>query len=415
MDVARFSLSPIGHLVPIRGTDGRTGRPYDHVAYVADPLGEEPDISREAWHAVNGANRALARLDQASRQVPRADLLQGPTLLREAQSTSALEGTFAPLDQVFAADRNDNEALTKEVAEVLNYADAARTAFPTVARQKRLTVGLLESVHQILVRGTAAETRDAGRVRETPVAIGSANGTIEDARFVPMPPGVPLNAAVQDLVDWINATDRPREPLLSAAIAHYQFETLHPFNDGNGRIGRLLIVLQFMITGLIAEPLLSVSPWLEARRTPYQDHLAEVSATGDWNGWVQFFATGVRESAVDTLQRVNRLLALQQRYVALLQASNIKGLARDIADALIGDPIVTVPRLVRTFGKTAPSTSQAVMRLVDLGILDGPFGTYNRIFVARDVMEAISAPMGGVPDADEPLGHEHRASPTGAG
>lgn len=404
MDVRRFSSSPIGHLVPIRGTDGRTSRPYDHVAYVADPLGQEPSLSRDAWHAVTSANRALARLDQASRQIPRADLLRAPTLRREAQSTSALEGTFAPLDQVLAADPSSGVALPKEVAEVMNYVDAAGLAFHTVSQQERLTAGLLESVHKILVRGTAAETRDAGRIRQTPVAIGSANGTIEDARFVPMPPGIELEVAVQDLVGWINTADSDREPLISAAMAHYQFETLHPFNDGNGRIGRLLIVLHFTITGLISEPLLSVSPWFEARRAAYQDHLAEVSATGDWNGWIQFFAMGVRDSADDTLQRVNRLLAVQQRYVALLQDANIKGLARDIAEALIGEPIVTVPRLVRMFGKTAPSTNQAVMKLVALRVLDGPIGNYNRAFVARDVLRAISAPMGGVPMAEEPLG-----------
>ncbi|HEY3546059.1 MAG TPA: Fic/DOC family N-terminal domain-containing protein [Propionicimonas sp.] len=403
MDLERFSHSPIGHLVRIHGTDGRTGRPYDHAAFVADPLSAEPALAPETWHDVNSANRALARLDQAARQIPRASLLRGPTLRREAQSTSALEGTFAPLDQVLAADRTSSEALPKEVAEVLNYVDAADWAFHAIGQQPRVTVGLLESAHKTLVRGTASDTRDAGKVRGSQVAIGSANGTIEDARFVPMPPGTELGAAAQDLVDWINATEAPREPLVGAAMAHYQFETLHPFNDGNGRVGRLLIVLHFMITKLISEPLLSVSPWFEARRANYQDHLAEVSATGDWNAWIRFFATGVRESADDTLERVNRLLALQQRYVALLQSANIKGLARDIAEALIGEPIVTVPRLVRIFGKTAPSTNQAVKKLVDLGILDEPIGTYNRAFVARDVFQALSAPIGGVPSADEPL------------
>lgn len=294
--------------------------------------------------------------------------------------------------------------LPKEVAEVLNYVDAANSAFQAISQQQRLTVGLLESVHKILVRGTASETRDAGKIRETQVAIGSANGTVEDARFAPMPPGTQLGIATQDLVRWINATDAPREPLVSAAMAHYQFETLHPFNDGNGRIGRLLIVLHFMITTLISEPLLSVSPWFEARRAAYQDHLAEVSATGDWNAWIRFFATGVRESADDTRERVNRLLAIQGRYVTLLQEADVKGLARDIAEALIGEPIVTVPRLVRVFGKTAPSTNQAVRKLVGLGILDGPVGTYNRTFWARDVIRTISAPIGGVPSTDEPLG-----------
>lgn len=404
MDLKRFADSPLGHLVDIRGTDGRTGRAFHHRAFVANPLGPEPGLSPQTWHAVNGANRALARLDQASRQIPRADLLRGPTLRREAQSTSALEGTFAPLEQVLAADRAGTEAMSKEVVEVLNYVEAADGAFRAVAAHGRVTVGLLESVHKTLVRGTAADTADSGRVRRTQVAIGSPTGTVEDARFVPMPPGIELDVALRDLVDWINAVDSPREPLVSVAVAHYQFETLHPFNDGNGRIGRLLVVLQMMITGLVSEPLLSVSPWFEARRSAYQDQLADVSATGSFDAWVRFFATGVHESADDTLQRVNRLLAIQGRYVSLLQDAKIKGLARDIAESLIGDPIVTVPHLVRVFGKTPPSTNQAVKKLVDLGILNGPHGTYNRAFLARDVLTAITAPVGGVPAAEEPLG-----------
>ncbi|MCL2464762.1 MAG: Fic family protein, partial [Micrococcales bacterium] len=387
--------------------DGRFGRRYSRAAYVADPLVDEPALAPATWHAVTGANRALARLDQASRQIPRAHLLREPTLRREAQSTSALEGTFAPLEQVLAADRGAGEALSKELAEILNYVDAANSAFYLIGQQKRLTVGLLRGAHQTLMKGTASETRDSGRFRTTQVAIGSANGTVEDARFVPMPPGTELEAAVQDLVDWINATDAPREPLVAAAMAHYQFEALHPFNDGNGRIGRLLVVLHFMIAELISEPLLSVSPWFEARRTAYQDHLAEVSATGDWDTWVRFFATGVRESADDTRDRVNRLLAIQQRYVEILQAADVKGLARDIAEALIGDPIITVPQMVRTFGKSAPSTNHAVKRLVELGILAGPVGTYNRTFWANDVIRAISAPIGAVPGPGESLGAPH--------
>ncbi len=327
-----------------------------------------------------------------------------PTLRREAQSTSALEGTFAPLDQVLAADRSGTEALPKEVAEVLNYVDAANDAFDTLLAHGRVTVGLLEGTHATLVRGTSAETGDAGRIRQTPVAIGSANGTIEDARFVPMPPGIALEAAVRDLLDWLHSGAAQRDPLVAAAISHYQFETLHPFNDGNGRIGRLVIVLTFMADGLLSQPLLSVSPWFEARRSEYQDRLAAVSATGDWDGWIQFFATGIRESADDTLQRVNRLLSVQHGYVSRVQAASYKGLVRDIAETLIGEPVVTVPRLIKAFGKSSPSTNQAVMKLVDLGILDGPYGSYNRTFVAGDVFRAISAPMGAVPSPDEPLG-----------
>ena len=403
MDIERFSSSPSGVLVPLRGTDGRTGLPFDHFAYIPDPLTTEPELQPATWHRVTAAHRALAKLDQASRQVPVPGLLRTPTLRREAQSTSALEGTFAPLDQVLAADAAAEEARTKELKEVLNYVEAASEAFEWISRRPRLTVGMLENVHKILVRGTDADTEDAGRVRHTLVAIGSPTGSVEDARFVPMPPGINLDTAVRGLIDWIASEEIARDPVVAAAIAHYQFETIHPFNDGNGRIGRLVIVLQLMTTGLIAEPLLSVSPWFEARRTEYQEHLAEVSATGAWDAWIRFFTTGLEESAIDTARRVDRLLAIRQRFVAILQEVGARGVVRDIAELLIGSPWVTVPFLATTLGKTHPAVNTAVMRLVELGVLSGPIGTYNRQFVAGDVWETLAAPMGRVREPDEPI------------
>lgn len=206
-------------------------------------------------------------------------------------------------------------------------------------------------------------------------------------------------------MDWLDAKSET-DPVVAAAMAHYQFETLHPFNDGNGRIGRLLIVLQFMVSELISEPLLSVSPWFEMRRTEYQDHLAQVSATGAWDEWVQFFARGVAESAIDTARRVDRLLAVQQRYTAVLQEAGARGVIRDIAERLIGSPWVTVPRLASHLDKTHPAVNAAVLRLVDLGILAGPFGSYNRQFAAFDVWETLSAPIGRVRDPGDPIRRE---------
>jgi Fic family protein len=402
MDVERFAASPVGRLARISGMDGRFAIAYEHVAFLPDPLSDEPLLQSETWHAVSAANRALARLDQASRQIPNPHLLRQPTLRREAQSTSALEGTFAPLEQVLAADASEGER-SKELNEVLNYVVAATLAFSAVQEERPITVGLLESTHAELVRGTDADTQDAGRVRTTQVAIGSSTGAIEDARFVPMPPGVPLRAALDDLVAWIRATDRKGDPVVSAALAHYQFETLHPFNDGNGRLGRLLIVLQLMQFGLVTEPLLSVSPWFEARRTEYQDRLADVSATGDWDGWVRFFALGIESSARDTAERVDRLLAVHAAYVRRLQEHGVSGLARDIVDILIGEPVLTASLVRDRFGVSSQGAGKALQRLLQLGVLEGPVGQYKKQYLAADVWHALVAPVGNVPTAEAPI------------
>ncbi|MBA8828909.1 Fic/DOC family N-terminal domain-containing protein [Alpinimonas psychrophila] len=407
MDVKKFGNSPIGHLVPISGTDGRFGTPYQDSAYVAHPLAAEPQLEPATWRMVNSANRALARLDQASLTILVPSLFRRSTLRREAQSTSALEGIFAPFEQVLAAEVADNQ-LSKELLEVMNYVEAADAAFQFVGERGAITVGLVESVHSILVRGTDSETRDAGRIRSTLVAIGSPTGAVTDARFVPMPSGIELNIAVQDLVRWIGSSSTDREPLVAAAMTHYQFETLHPFNDGNGRIGRLLIVLQFMVDGLLHEPLLSVSPWFEARRTQYQDELAAVSATGKWDSWIQFFAAGIESSADDIARRIDRLLSVQQRYVQIVQDASGRGVIRDIVDVLIGDPFVSVPKLAKRFDRTSSAVTSVVTKLVELNILSGPFGTYNRQYMARDVWIALTAPVGAVPSAQARLHFEGR-------
>lgn len=396
--------------MPFRGVDGRTGRPFDHYAFVADPLTDEPELTASTWHAVTSAHRALARLDQASRLIPRPKLLLSPTLRREAQSTSALEGTFAPLEDVLAAESAPDDVVSKELMEILNYVEAAYSAFEWIEDHPSITVGMLEQAHGILVRDTEADTADAGRIRQTPVVIGSPTGTVADARFVPMPPGHGLSSAVQTLIEWIASEDTPRDPLVAAGMAHYQFETLHPFNDGNGRLGRLMIVLQLMTTDLVGQPLLSVSPWFEAHRTAYQEHLASVSATGSWDDWIRFFAQGVEASAIDTAHRVNRLLEVQKRFVELVQDSTSRGgVIRDIAEILIGRPWVMIPKLADEFGRSQQAINTAVMKLVSLGVLSGPFGRYNRQFAARDVLEALTAPMGDVPEVDAPLIRERSA------
>jgi len=392
MDIESFRNSPIGNLVPISGIDRSTGSPFSHFAYVPDPLGDEPTLSNASWRAVSSANHALGRLQQGSLIVKNPSLLRQPTLRREAQSTSALEGTFAPLEEVLAADVIDQPNRSLALREVLNYVTAAEVAFDTLAQGRPLTVGLIEQLHSYLVAGTAAQTIDAGRTRSIQVAVGSQGGGIERARFIPMPPGTTLKAAFGDLVDWIRDSGREgslRDPLVAAAMAHYQFESIHPFNDGNGRIGRLLIVLQLLQDGALSEPLLSVSPWFESRRTEYQNALAALSISGDWNPWVTFFAQGLEASAIDTAKRLGALIEVQDRYHEILRASKSRGIVRDIVDHLLASPYVTVRNLADFTGATYQAASTAATKLVELGILEEAESRSVRILRAPAVLKVV--------------------------
>ncbi|MDN3240340.1 Fic family protein [Glycomyces tritici] len=393
MELDVFSQSPTGHLTPIAGTDRRTGRPFRHMAYIPRPLDSAVNLQQATWQAVARANLALGRLDQASLQVPNPALLRRPTLRREAQSTSALEGTFAPLERVLSEvdEADETGPMGTALVEVLNYVYAAEHAFEQIEDGHAITVSLLEEAQRLLVLGTASERRDPGRLRTVQVAIANGDASIESARFIPMPPGIELRAAVQDLMDWVQ-DGTERDPVISAAMAHYQFETLHPFSDGNGRIGRMLIVLQLITDRALQQPLLSVSPWFEANRDEYLEGLYNVSAKGEWDQWIRFFSSGLEAAAEDTRFRVEDLLELQGAFLDQVQTQLPRsGLARDIAGSLIGYPCFTVPSLSKRLNKATPQgVANAVNQLVEIGLLEKLTGKYRHQYQASAVMEVLT-------------------------
>jgi Fic family protein len=389
VDVRRFENSPIGRVVRINGHHARFNEHYEHFAFVPHPLPTQVELAQGTWQAIADAKYALGRLDQAGRQVPDPFIFRRPTLRQEAQSTSALEGTYAPLVQVLEVDPED-AGQSPELAEVLNYVRAAEYAYGWVAEQRPISVSLLLDLHRMLVRGTPADGTEAGRVRQLQVVIGSPGGRVRDARFVPPPPGIELESSLRDWTAWVEATRPGVDGLVAAALAHYQFETLHPFNDGNGRIGRLLIVLQLLRSGLIKEPILAVSPWFEARRQEYQDRLQRLSETGDWNPWVEFFVAGIRSQAVSTATKVSDLLSLRDETRARARAARLKGLAIDIVDDLIAWPVLTVSSIASRHGTTPQAANAAVGRLVVLGVLtEVTGGRYARVFTSPEILRIL--------------------------
>lgn len=371
------------------GHDPRFGEDYDQWAFVPAPLPEAVDLTAPTWALVAEAMHALGRLDQAGQQIPNPTLLRRPTLRREAQSTSALEGTYAPLTEVLEADLDDDSTKTPEVAEILNYVRAAEHAFAAVA-DRRLNIGLLFDLHRILMRGTHADGADAGDVRSHQVVIGPPGTRVADARFVPPPPGPDLGAALRAWVDWVNADHTALAPVVQAALAHYQFETLHPFNDGNGRIGRLLIVVQLLQDGIVREPLLTVSPWFEARRRDYQDALQHLSQSGEWDSWVAFFAEAIRAQAEQTAAKVDELLAFQAHTRAIARDHRMRGVALEIAEGLVGRPIVTPSWAARHYEVSYPAANSAIERLVGVGLLrETTGGRYARSFACDDVIRIL--------------------------
>jgi Fic family protein len=247
----------------------------------------------------------------------------------------------------------------------------------------------MEGVQQVLVHGTPSEFSDAGRIRDRHVFIGPKDAPIEQARFVPAPYGDQLRAGVEDWIRWVNGPPSDLPAVVQAGLAHYQFETLHPFSDGNGRIGRLVIVLQLMRKRVLRDPILVVSPWFEARRLEYQDALLALSQSGDWNAWIDFFASGVAASAATTHQRVDGLISWQQDALARVRAEGIAGVAERLAGELIGSPIMRASQVSRRHGVSHQAAMNALRRLAQVGLVTEQRRRGGISFTAQPVVKLI--------------------------
>lgn len=396
--MASLANSPVGTTVPISGFDARIGADYAIDAYIPHDLPNELKLPDSTWLVITEARAALARLDAMADLIPNPRLITRVVTRREAIGTSALEGTFAALPEVMAAEvleaSNQRENIAPDVAEVLNYTRAAAYAFDWID-ERPITWGLISSLQALMVEGTSSDGPKAGEIRDSQVFIGTKNRPIHKARFVPPPPGDALRAMCDRWLSWLLA-DEPRQtiPLLArVAMAHYQFETLHPFTDGNGRVGRLVMVLQLMAERELSQPILSVSVWLTERASEYRDHLLRVSQSGEWAPWIEFLATAVRDEAHAGYQRIKRLLVLKEELAQSVRANLPRGrLAIDIADDLIANPVLNVADVVTRYRRSDQASRNAIAQLVKLNVLE-PYGDdrYDRLFWNRRVFQVINS------------------------
>jgi Fic family protein len=347
-------------------------------------------MSLASINAASIAAMEVARLDQAVSQLPNPEILIRPIIRREAVSTSALEGTYIAFSEIFEADFIEEKRLSSEQREVRNYVLATEQGIDllkTLPISRRL-IGILQKT---IVRGTPGDSYDAGDVRRHQVYIGPKGRPIYEARFVPPPPGESLEEGVGDWEEWVNnANDVPI--IARVALAHYQFETLHPFADGNGRLGRLIAMLQLVQEGVLAVPVLNIAPMLEARRDEYMDGLLSVTKTGDFSHWVLFFSEVVRAQASEGVKKINSLLDLRDQMVAELRAEEVRGSALQIAENLIGYPVIDVPTARSITGRTFQAANQAIARLVEQRILEEITGRQqDRLFVCMRAISLIEA------------------------
>jgi Fic family protein len=391
MQLDRFGSDATGRLVPISVDEA--GRQVDHVAFVPDPLPQTFDLAARTWSGVADAAHLLGRLDALAKELlPNPMLVARPTIRREAVSTSALEGTFAPVAEVLSSEIDEELPRSHAVTEIINFIHATEHA---IERRATLPIStrLACELQRILVVGTASEDWQAGQVRQTQVIIGPYKGcSLLEASYIPPPPGDLLTEGLSAWEKWIHA-DSDLHALIRVAAAHYQFEALHPFTDGNGRIGRLIAILQLIDYGLLTEPLINLSPYFEVRSDQYRYLLREVSTRGAWDEWIGFFCNAIAEQATDAEARIRALLAWRDSTLAMLRARRVKGVAIAVTQKLIEHPTVTVKNIADGNSVSAQAANNAVTRLVDLGVLAEITGrSYNRVFSAPAVFDILFRP-----------------------
>jgi Fic family protein len=278
-----------------------------------------------------------------------------------------------------------------DTQEVLNYMVALDHGFERL-RDLPVCVRFIQELHEILMRGVRGDEERPGELRTVQNFIGSSRD-IHEARFVP-PPVSALDACLRDLERTINPADIAEGPplLVRLALIHYQFETIHPFRDGNGRVGRLLIPLILCAYEKLDQPSLYLSPYLDQRRADYADLLLRVSQTGDFLSWVRFFLEAVAESAHAAIARAEALVALRRDYHERLSAARSSALLLKLVDALFERPSVSIGIAGKLLGVTPASASANLQKLVDAKILVEVTGRQrNQRYVAREILTVAHA------------------------
>ena len=281
---------------------------------------------------------------------------------REAVLSSRIEGTQTTMSDVYAADLEQEELIqATDVREVQNYRAAHRLGLRS---KLPLSLRLIRSLHRRLMQGVRGHGRHPGEFRTYQNFIGAATGA--DATYVP-PPVPQMRELLEDLELFLH--EKSLRPLVQAAVVHYQFEAIHPFGDGNGRVGRLLIPLFLRDRDLLPQPLLYLSAYFERSRSEYYERLLRVSTHGAWDEWVRYFLIGVATQAQEAADLADRLLALHHQYREELQAKHVTANALALIDALFENPLVYTSRTESVLGVSAPTARATIKTLEDHGIL----------------------------------------------
>jgi Fic family protein len=378
---ADFKESPVGHLVPTV---------YGQKAFVPNDLPPAFDMARITFDLAE-AMAAIGELRGACQLLSNPYILIRPLQRLEAQTSSAMEGTYTTADELVMVEKGIDKSPTADAREVTNYIRALAWAIEEM-RTMPISVRLMKGAHKILLDDVNRERgrdKQPGEFARDQNMIGGAS--IETARFIPPPPRETVECMAA-LEKFINREDKnPASALINIALVHYQFETIHPFADGNGRLGRMLISLMAISEGLLEMPVLYISPELEKRKDAYIDHMYDVSCRGTWEAYLQMFLRTATESCHRATATIRLLLDLQRSYHARAREMSRSNNMTAVVDFLFESPLIQPKDIVQRLGITDAAARNLLRQLTEAGILEEVKRFYPAVWVAGELLD-VSRP-----------------------
>jgi Fic family protein len=377
MDTALFKNSPSGKLV--QTTNG-------YCAYVPNDLPPILEWDTELVSQLSRSDLAMGTLSGLGETLPNPHLLIYPFIRREAVLSSRIEGTQSSLSDLLLFEATQVEK-QRDVREVQNYVYAMEYGLKRL-NELPLSLRFIRELHGILMEGVRGEHSTRGEFRQSQNWIGTDGATLNEATFVP-PPVAEMQACLGQLEKFFHS-DTKLPPLVQVAMVHYQFETIHPFLDGNGRIGRLLVTLLLCQKNVLTKPLLYLSAFFEQHRQEYYELLLKVSQTGEWREWIVFFLKAVTEQSEDAVSRSRRLLELLRGYSQTAREKHLTPTSGQLVELIFMKPVLNVKTAQEFLKVSYPSAQNAISSLEEVGILTEITGRRrDKAYAANEILKAL--------------------------
>jgi Fic family protein len=360
--------------------------------FLPHPLPPKIKYSESMIALLNESIFQLGTLNGLGKLIPNPNLLIGPYLKREAVLSSKIEGTQASIMDVYNFEAEGNSSDNNEINrinEVINYIRSLNVCLDEISKGNKIDVKMIKNAHRILMHNVRGQEKTPGEFRRLQNWIGLAETKIDTASYVPPPPEY-VDDLIQTLVDFINNPPGLIPPLVQCAMIHYLFEAIHPFSDGNGRIGRLLITLFLVERKILYQPFLYLSAYIERNKEKYYSLLLDVSQNNGWINWIRFFLNGIIEQSRESIASIQNLMELKKKYDQKLNERKATRNSSMLVDQLFSNPIITVSSAMNFLGITYRGAQKVISFLIEEEILqEYDNRTRGKKFIAHEIASII--------------------------